>query len=66
MPGDRWARPDDPDEGSAMPEPATDPTPETAEHRRTRNELEQLLALAHRRLDAAGVPRTRHQREPDA
>ena len=49
-----------------MPEPATDPTPETAEHRRTRNELEQLLALAHRRLDAAGVPRTRHQREPDA
>lgn len=41
-----------------MPEPADAPTNETAEHRRDRRELIALLKVAHRNLDAAGVPRT--------
>ena len=33
------------------------PKPETLEHRRDRDELEQLLIVAHHSLDALGVPR---------
>lgn len=44
---------------SQSPE-APDEEHETAEHRRDRHELIQLLALAHRRLDDRGVPRINH------